>query len=214
MTGGRISVLIAGPVRLYRDGLAAILAREDGFGVAGTAGEGSETVSWSRQLAPDVVLVDLALADCVEAIRAIAGQGEVKIAALVSPDTERRLIGCAEAGVSNFVTRDDSIAELVATIRSAACGGSRISSLTAAAVVRNLAGLAAERVGPVGEQRLTAREAQVMGLIERGFSNKEIARELSVALPTVKQHVHHILEKLQVSRRGEAVARMRAGSTP
>ncbi len=210
ITDSRISVLIAGPVRLYRVGLAAILAREEGFGVAGTAGEGRDTVARSRGLAPDVVLVDLALADSVDTIRAIAGLKAVRIAALVSPDTERRLIECAEAGVSNFVTREDSIAELVSTIRSAACGECRISPATAAAVVRNLAGLAAERSMTPAEERLTQREVEVMRLIERGLSNKQIARELSVALPTVKQHVHHILEKLQVSRRGEAVARIRA----
>jgi len=210
MTESRIRVLIAGPVRLYREGLAAILAREEGFGVAGTAGEGRDTVARSRGLAPDVVLVDLALPDSVDTIRAIAGLGAVRIAALVSPDTERRLIECAEAGVSNFVTREDSIAELVSTIRSAACGACRISPSTAAAVVTNLAGMAAERSMTPAEERLTQREAEVMRLIERGLSNKEIAHELSVALPTVKQHVHHILEKLQVSRRGEAVARIQA----
>ena len=71
MTDSRIRVLIAGPVRLYREGLAAILAREEGFGVAGTAGEGRDTVARSRGLAPDVVLVDLALPDSVDTIRAI-----------------------------------------------------------------------------------------------------------------------------------------------
>jgi DNA-binding NarL/FixJ family response regulator len=129
---------------------------------------------------------------------------------LASPDTEGQLIACAHAGVLNFVTREDSIADLALTIRSAACGESRISPETAGAVLGRLAGEAAR--GPMrDEQRLTPREVEVMELIERGLSNKEIAQQLSVALSTVKQHVHHILEKLDVTRRGEAVARLQRG---
>jgi len=211
MTDKDISVLISAPMRLYRDGLAAILARQEGIQVAGIAGDRGDTLVRWLELAPDVVLVDLALEGSVATIRRLAernGRSGAGVAVLVSSDTEDELIACARAGVFHFVTREDSIGDLALTLRSAALGESRIPPETAAAVHGRLADGALGRVSAPEGQRLTPRETEVMELIEQGLSNKEIARRLSVALSTVKQHVHHILEKLEVSRRGEAVARL------
>jgi DNA-binding NarL/FixJ family response regulator len=212
MTGVSVRVVVSGPVRLYREGLAAILGREPGIEVVGIAGDRGDTLVRCLELAPDVVLVDLALGGSLETIRWLVQHGVgAGVAALASPDTEGQLIACAHAGVLNFVTREDSIADLALTIRSAACGESRISPETAGAVLGRLAGEVEGRGSMRDEQRLTPREVEVMELIERGLSNKEIAQQLSVALSTVKQHVHHILEKLDVTRRGEAVARLQRG---
>jgi two-component system, NarL family, nitrate/nitrite response regulator NarL len=211
MTDKNISVLISAPMRLYRDGLAAILARQEGIEVAGIAGDRGDTLVRWLELAPDVVLVDLALEGSVATIRRLAernGRAGAGVAVLVSSDTEDELIACARAGVFHFVTREDSIADLALTLRSAALGESRIPPETAAAVLGRLADGALGRVSAPEGPRLTPRETEVMELIEQGLSNKEIARRLSVAVSTVKQHVHHILEKLEVSRRGEAVARL------
>ena len=212
MTDTTISVLVAAPVRLYREGLAAILARQEGIEVAGVAGDCSDTLVRWLELAPDVVLVDLAVEGSVETIRWFAehsGSQGAAIAVLASSDAEDELVACVQAGVRNFVTRADSIAELALTLRSAARGQSRSSPATAATVFERIAGAARGCVSAPEAQRLTPREIEVMALIEEGLSNKEIAHRLSVALSTVKQHVHHILEKLQVSRRGEAVAVLR-----
>lgn len=210
MADTTISVLVAAPVRLYREGLAAILSRQEGIQVAGVAGDRSDTLVRWLELAPDVVLVDLAVEGSVETIRWFAehsGSPGAAIAVLASSDAEDELIACAQAGVRNFVTRADSIADLAVTLRSAARGQSRSSPATAATVFERTA--SAARGSAPEAQRLTPREIEVMVLIEEGLSNKEIAHRLSVALSTVKQHVHHILEKLQVSRRGEAVALLR-----
>lgn len=207
-----VTVLVAAPMRLYRDGLAAILAHQEGIEVAGIAGDCGDTLVRWLELAPDVVLVDLALEGSVETIRWLAVQGGrsgAGVVVLASSDTEDQLVGCAQAGVFNFVTRDDSIADLVLTLRKVAVGEVRIPPETAAATCGRLAGGAIGRNSmPQAQQRLTPREIEVMKLIEQGLSNKQIAHRLSVALSTVKQHVHHILEKLEVSRRGEAVARI------
>jgi two-component system, NarL family, nitrate/nitrite response regulator NarL len=206
--GGAVRVLVSGPVRLYREGLAEILGRAEGIEVAGMAGDHGETLVRWLQLGPDVVLLDLALEGSLDTIAWLAERGGAGVAVLASPDTEDQLIACAQAGVLNFVTREDSIADLALTIRGAASGESRISPETAASVLGRLAG--AESRVAWEARRLTPREIEVMQLIERGLSNKEIAQRLCVALSTVKQHVHHILEKLEVNRRGEAVARMQS----
>jgi len=158
-----------------------------------------------------VVLVDLALEGSVETIRWLAARGGrsgAGVVVLASSDTEEQLVGCAQAGVFDFVTRDDSIAELVLTLRKVASGEVRVPPETAAAARGHLDPGALGRASMPQAERLTPREIEVMRLIEQGLSNKEIAHRLCVALSTVKQHVHHILEKLEVKRRGEAVARI------
>ena len=210
-----ITVLVAAPVRLYRDGLAAILAQQEGIEVAGIAGGRGDTLVRWLELAPDVVLVDLALEGSVETIRWLAvhsgRRSGAGVVVLASSDAEDQLVGCAQAEVFDFVTRDASIAELARTLRRVAVGETRIAPETAAAVRGRLAGSPLGRGSVPEKQRLTPREIEVLRLIEQGLSNKEIAHRLSVALSTVKQHVHHILEKLEVRRRGEAVARLRRG---
>jgi DNA-binding NarL/FixJ family response regulator len=206
-----IAVLVAAPVRLYRDALAAILAQQEGIEVAGIAGDGGDTLVRWLELAPDIVLVDLALEGSVETIRWLAARGGPSgagVVVLASSDAEDRLVGCAQAEVFDFITRDASIADLARTLRRVALGEARIAPETAAAMRGRLAGDPLGRYTMPERQRLTPRETEVLRLIEQGLSNKEIAHRLSVALSTVKQHVHHILEKLEVSRRGEAVARL------
>jgi DNA-binding NarL/FixJ family response regulator len=209
-----ITVLVAAPVRLYRDGLATILAQQEGIEVAGIAGDRGDTLVRWLELAPDVVLVDLALAGSVETIRWLAahgGRSRTAVVVLATSEAEDRLVGCAQAEVLDFVTRDATIAELARTLRRVAAGEARLAAEKAAAVRDRLAD---GRLGPGSapeRDRLTPRELEVLRLIEQGLSNKEIAHRLSVALSTVKQHVHHILGKLEVNRRGEAVARVRRG---
>lgn len=204
-----ISVFVAAPVRLYREGVAEMLRRQQGIDVLGTAGGPSETLAGVRELAPDLVLLDPALRGAIETIRELAEpELGVRVAALASEETEAEVLACAEAGVSGFVAREDSLEDLLAAVR-AGQGESHVSPRTAATLLRRVATAARQDNLSAGAPYLTPREVEVLHLIEEGLTNKQIAGRLSVALPTVKQHVHHILDKLEVHRRGEAAARLR-----
>ena len=201
-------ILIVGDIRLYRDGLAEILGRR--FDVVGTAAGADETLARADALAPDVVLLDLAMASALDTIRALVAAGSPpRVVALAVPDAEREVIDCAEAGVAGFVTREGSIADVTATIESVARGEAIFSPKAAATLLRRVATLAAERAPGPDAGHLTSRELEIVSLIDEGLSNKEIATRLHIELPTVKNHVHNILEKLNVSRRAEAAAIVR-----
>jgi DNA-binding NarL/FixJ family response regulator len=128
------------------------------------------------------------------------------VVALSAPESEREGVACAEAGVAGYVARDASIQDLVAAVTSAARGEVVCPPSIAASLMRELARRAAGLPAMGTGARLTPRERQVIELIDRGLSNKEIARTLHIALSTVKNHVHNILEKCQVGRRMEAVS--------
>jgi DNA-binding NarL/FixJ family response regulator len=133
----------------------------------------------------------------------------VRVVALASSETEPDVIAYAEAGVSGFVTREESLADLVATILRAAAGDLVVSPQIAGTLLRRVTLLAAERPWRSPADSLTARELQVALLLDEGLSNQQIARRLQLELSTVKHHVHHILRKLGVARRSEAVAHLR-----
>ena len=205
-----IRIFIAAPFRLYRDGLAEILSGEDGIAVVGSAAYGREAVDRIRELEPDVVLLDPAIPEGADAIRELADPSAmVRVVALAAPEVEAETIAWAEAGVSGFVEFDDSLAELVATIRGVARGDLLCSPQVAGSLLRHVTVLATGRTQSPGEGQLTTRELEVVRLLDEGLSNKQIALHLCIELPTVKHHVHHILEKLGVSRRGDAVAAVR-----
>ena len=203
-----VQVFIVADVSVHRDGLQEVLEREARIHVIGATATVEESIVEITDLAPDVVLLDVAGEDRVAAIKALvqAIQG-VKIVACAVPETEQDVIPCAEAGVAACLPRETPLADLVATIEHVASGESSASPRVAAMLLRRVATLAANRSS---EAHLTAREEEVLVLIDDGLSNKQIARRLSIELATVKNHVRNILEKLHVHRRYEAAARMRA----
>ena len=203
------SVLIVTDIRLYREGLAHILCRERGVQVIGTS-SAREALSEVVARHPAVALVDMASHGSLATIRALAlGAPQLKIVALAVRDAEGEVIACAEAGISGLVSRDASLDDLVQTIDSVARDEMVCSPRVAASLLRRVRTLAAERARAPVDLHLTGREMQILRLIEEGLSNKEIAQRLCIEVPTVKHHVHNLLEKLGVSRRGEAVARIR-----
>jgi two-component system nitrate/nitrite response regulator NarL len=203
-----IQVFIVADVSVHRDGLQELLEREASIHVIGAASTVSESAAEISDLAPDVVLLDVAGENRVAAITALVHAiPGVKVIACAVPETEQDVIPCAEAGVAACLPRETPLAELGAAIERVASGESIASPRVAAMLLRHVATLAA-RSSP--EVRLTARESEILELIDDGMSNKQIARRLSIELSTVKNHVHNILEKLQVHRRYEAAARMRA----
>lgn len=202
-----IQVFIVADVSVHRDGLQDLLEREARIHVIGAASTVAEGTAEISERGPDVVLLDVAGEDRAAAIMALVDAiPGVKVVACSVPETEHDVIPCAEAGVAACLPRETSLADLSATIAHVASGESSASPRVAALLLRRVAALAANS-SP--EARLTAREGEILGLIDDGLSNKQIARRLSIELPTVKNHVHNILEKLHVHRRYEAAARMR-----
>jgi DNA-binding NarL/FixJ family response regulator len=128
----------------------------------------------------------------------------VPIVALGVPDVEGDVLACAEAGIAGYVTREASLEELVAVVRSAVQGELRCSPRIAAGLLRRLSALSEH--GPSAPRvRLTARQREIVRLIGQDLSNKEIAHRLGIEVATVKNHVHNLLEKLNVHRRTAAV---------
>jgi two-component system, NarL family, nitrate/nitrite response regulator NarL len=200
-------VFVVASVRLYREGLAAMLPRRDGITLVGTAESWAACADELRALKPDVVLIDMAVADGSNAIREIVtGTDGVKVVALAVPESERDVIAYAEAGVSGYVTREESLDDLVAAVESAARGQVTCSPRVAAALLRRVTALSNPSPGG-SASRLTRREAEIAALLDEGLSNKEIAQRLCIELATVKNHVHSILEKLDVHSRFEVAQR-------
>jgi two-component system nitrate/nitrite response regulator NarL len=203
-----IRVLIAIEVRLYREGIAHLLRQCADIEVVDTVGSGRELFDRLAELSPDVVLLDTGLPEGVQTVRSLLRQHPgLRIVALGLGDTEPEVLSYAEAGMSGYCTREGSADELLASIRAAADGGFICSPQVAALLLRSLAS-ARPAPSPAAVEGLTRRERQVMELIARDLSNKQIASALHIEVSTVKIHVHHILEKLRVSRRALAASRM------
>jgi two-component system, NarL family, nitrate/nitrite response regulator NarL len=206
-----IRVLIVGDIRLYREGLADILSRRPTITVVGSASSREEGVALAAELTADFVLLDMAMPDSLGTVRAFrAAVRAARVVALGVPEVEREVIDCAEAGVAGYVTRDRSLADMVEAVESAARGEALCSPAMTATLMRRVEALAAER--SPGRSPLTPRELEIVRLIDDGLSNKQIAHQLCIEIATVKNHVHHILEKLRVQRRSEAAARVRGQS--
>jgi DNA-binding NarL/FixJ family response regulator len=206
-----LDVLVVDDSDLYRRGLAGMLEREVGAGSVMTAADVGEALAQVGTSSPDVVLLNMATTRSVAVLRAIvAAVPQAPVVAVGIPEADDQVIACAEAGAAGFLFRGESFASLIAVIQAVTRGEFPCSPVTAATLLRRVAALAAERLTAGNGARLTPREQQVVRLIDEGLSNKEIARRLSIEVRTVKNHVHSILEKLQVRRRGEAAARIRA----
>ena len=203
-------VFIVAGIRLFREGLAAALERDHGFTVAGTASTAQEAAAALHDGAADVVLLDTLTPDTASAIRQIRdADAGAKVVALGVPDEDERVIVWAEAGVASYLPREASLGELADALDSLARGEAVCSPRIAAELLRRVAALAAVRPTSDGAGALTAREREIVALIDEGLSNKEIARRLIIEVATVKNHVHNILEKLRVGTRGEAAAAVR-----
>jgi two-component system, NarL family, nitrate/nitrite response regulator NarL len=203
-----VRVAVVADVCFYREGLVALLGRDDRIEVLWAAQSYKEVPRHEPR--PDVVLLDLRASDGHEAAQLLsetfAGSG---IVALGLSEAGDDVLEWAECGIAGYVTRDSSLDELRETIVAVARGELLCSPHVAARLLRRVATLASARHNSGAPALLTPREREVVALIDEGLSNKQIAGRLFIEVPTVKNHVHNILEKLQVTRRGEAAARLR-----
>jgi two-component system, NarL family, nitrate/nitrite response regulator NarL len=204
-------VLVVGEIRLYREGLALILGAEPGMTSVGTVADVSDALTAFRELEPDVVLVDGATSDAAAAVRSlVAAEPGMRVVVLGVEEREAEVIAYAEAGVSGYVTRNADTRTLCQTLSTVAAGGTLCSPHIAATLMRRVATLSAQRARPANTSRLTIREREIVELMRDGLSNKEIAQRLCIEVATVKNHVHNILDKLDVRRRGDVAAALRA----
>jgi two-component system, NarL family, nitrate/nitrite response regulator NarL len=210
-----IRVLIVSAIRLYRDGLSHVLGRDARVQVTGVYETIERSIAQPPGEAerPDVVLLDTSAPDALRDIRLVSAEFPgTKVVALGVGRDDADVITCAEAGVAGYVFRDASIEELVATVHSAARGELLCSPEMAGTLLRRVANLA-RTSGSVERAHVTRREREILQLIDDGLSNKEIAARLFIEVATVKNHIHHILEKLGARTRSEAVAIVRRGSS-
>ena len=201
-------MFVLADVDLYRESLAFAL-RERGTPVVGTAPCDMAAIPEIAAAAPDLLLVDVA---CGQALRlvaeVVAGPAPPSVIAIAAPENEEEIVACVEAGVSAFVPVDGSFADLLAVLARVALGESVVPPHIATTLIRRVRELADAHTAE-GGAALTAREREIVALIDRGLSNKEIAHALSIEVSTVKNHVHNILGKLDVSRRMDAAAKVR-----
>lgn len=204
-------VVVSAEIGLYAEGLAVSLGQH-GLDVAASAPDAIRTLQALREHEPDVLLLDVGMPAALATLRVIAAEHpRVRVLALAVEESEEIVIACAEAGVAGYVPRDVSVAAVAAMVHDAARGEATCSPRIAARLLHRVAVLAAGRAAETASDTgLTPRETEILTLIDDGLSNKQIASRLCIEVATVKNHVHNILNKLQVSRRGEAAAMLRA----
>jgi DNA-binding NarL/FixJ family response regulator len=211
-----IRVLLVDDQQLVRTGFRMILADEPDIEVVGEAPDGRAALEASTRLRPDVIVMDIRMPvlDGVEATRRLAAtsarteSGRPRVLVLTTFDADEYVVEALRAGASGFLLKDVTPEDFVAAIRLIAAG----DALLAPSVTRRLLDRFRDRLpGPSDAARhdrlreLTDRELEVLGLIARGLSNREIAGTLVLSEPTVKTHVSHVLDKLELRDRAQAV---------
>jgi DNA-binding NarL/FixJ family response regulator len=204
-----IRVLVADDEAIVRDGLRAIIELEDDLEVVGEAADGGEAVDAARALQPDIALVDIQMPrlDGVETTRRLlALPVPPRVLVLTTFDRNEYVYESMRAGASGFLLKDVRRGQLTDAIRTVVAG----ETLLAPTITRRLIEEFCKRPSPRGGTppelaELTTRELEVLSLIGRGLSNTEIAARLVVADTTIKTHVAHILAKLGLRDRAQAV---------
>jgi DNA-binding NarL/FixJ family response regulator len=206
-----VRVLLVDDQALIRAGFRMILDAEEGIEVVGECADGTQAVDSVRRLKPDVVLMDIRMPemDGIEATRRIvAGDGEplVRVLMLTTFDLDEYVYDALRAGASGFLLKDVPAEHLVEGIRVVAAGEALLAPSVTKRLIHEFSRSApGRREVPESLQDLTPRELEVFKLLARGLSNAEIAGELVVSETTVKTHVAHILMKLGVRDRVQAV---------
>lgn len=204
-----IRLAIVTGVRLLGEGLVQALRPNAAFAAVVTAQHLGALRELLQGSAAEVVLLDVSGGLDLDEVRLFAAeQPEVKLLALGLVEQRAEVIRCARAGFSGYVTRDTPLPELAPLLHEAVRGGARCSAEIAAGLMQALFRPGHEPP-PATSLPLTRREGEVLRLLGRGFSNKEIARELDLSAATVKNHVHNLLGKMQMARRSDAARHVR-----
>jgi DNA-binding NarL/FixJ family response regulator len=203
--GGLIRVLIADDQDLFRSALGQLLTEAPDLEVVGEAGDGAEAVRLVGHRKPDIVLMDVRMPTLsgIEATRRLnRDHPEVKVLILTSFDADAYVVDALRAGADGYVLKDSSPDAIAASIRAVISSEKVMSRQVADRVLAMLTG---ETAGTECYDGLTARELEVLKLIAHGRANKRIAFELRISEKTVRNHISHIYEKLEIYDRAQAV---------
>jgi DNA-binding NarL/FixJ family response regulator len=201
-------VYVVSDVRLYREGLISSLTRQSELNVVG-AGCSGDVLSQIPASRPEVLLLDLATRDSLAVPRrAQQVLPTLRVVAFAVAEVEENVLACAEAGISGYVAQDGSVEDLVTAVLRALRGEVLCSPQIAAFLFDRIATLSSGRPTAPADAPLTPREREIAALVACNLSNKEVARRLCLGPATIKNHVHNILQKLDIHRRGE-IAGMR-----
>jgi len=209
-----IRILIIHRSRLIREGFAFVLDHQESMSVIGSVAGVGEVVGDLEQIRPAVILLDLCLPDRgglrdAQRIREVLPGAKILMTGL--SELESDVLACFEAGAAGYLPQEASLEELLNSIQAVAAGEVLCSPKVTALLVSRIAEASRERElrRVQGLPNLTRRELEIIALIEEGLSNKEIAVRLAIEIPTVKTHIHNILEKLQLDGRREAAQYVR-----
>ena len=209
MSGTRIRILLVDDHILFRKGIAHLLVSQPDFDLVGEAGNGREAIQKAEALSPDVVLMDLAMPDVdgLEATRQILARSSgTRIVILTFSEEDENLFEAVKSGARGYLLKKIAPEDLFANIRTAARGEASISGGMARKLLDEFSSQAKKPVPRSEGPALTPREREVLQLLAKGKSNKEISALLFIAENTVKNHMRSILEKLHLENRVQAAA--------
>ena len=201
-----IKVLIVDDQSLVRAGFRLVLENHEDLEVVGEASTGHQAIDSARRLDPDVVLMDIRMPelDGIAATKAITERDTARVLVLTTYDLDEYVYDAIQAGASGFLLKDTPPEQLVAGIRSVADGEALLAPTVTKRLIQEFARIA-RRTRPPELDELTPRELEVLKLVARGMSNAEIAQELVLGETTIKTHVTHVLAKLDLRDRVQAV---------
>jgi len=204
-----IRTLVADDQQVVREGFAALLGTQKDMTVVASAADGAEAVSLSAEHRPDVVLMDVRMPvmDGIEATRRIAAATDdgPRILILTTFDLDDYVYDALQAGASGFLLKDAPAEALFEAVRVIAGGEALLAPAITRRLIAEFARLRPRQVRPEALSELTPRETEILGLVAEGLSNREIAERLVLSDETVKTHVSHVLRKLGLRDRAQAV---------
>ena len=205
-----MNIIVLTPLRLLGDGLAAFFKSRSDLRTVAVVNDLANLRDILAQNETQAVLIDVALGINLFDVRAIAVEWpEVPLIAVGLTEERQEVIACGRAGYSGYVPRDASIDSLCDTLNEAVSGRLSCPPDISSGLLRALFRSEPRFEESDSDLPLTRREREVLELLGRGFSNKEIASELCLSVATVKHHVHHVLGKMQLERRAQAMRRVR-----
>jgi two-component system nitrate/nitrite response regulator NarL len=205
-----VNVIVMTPIRILGEGLDACLSRREEICLLATVPGLSELREMLKKASADLVLIDVTQGIDLEEVRSISAQHpNIALMALGLCEQRREVIRCGRAGFVGYVSREATIDALCRAMLDIAAGRLRCSAEISGGLLRALFLMETPPQPSDDNSALTKREGEVLQLIGRGLSNKEIAHELSLSTATIKHHVHGVLGKLKVARRAQAMRRVR-----
>lgn len=198
-----VKILIVDDHSIMREGLKAVLIKQEDFSIVGEASDGAEAVKKALKLHPDVITMDVrmpysGLQATIDIMQALP---ETKILILTVSETEADLVESVKVGARGYLLKGMDAEELVAAVRTVAAGGAIFTPSIAAKLLDDFR---ADLNKNTEDVTLTSREEDVLALVANGASNKEIAASLTISEPTVKAHLRNVLSKLHLKNRSQA----------